>query len=125
LLAVVPVTVNAISSQATPSADRSDRFTRAPGVRVEALAGDGGDEWVAFSALSGETHLINETSAAIVDLLDEEVPASIDSIVDRIVGETGLPHDEVRLLLADAWELLLHGGLIRAVTVTDHHGPAP
>jgi len=94
-------------------------------VRVEALAGDGGDEWVAFSALSGETHLINETSAAIVDLLDEEVPASIDSIVDRIVGETGLPHDEVRLLLADAWELLLHGGLIRAVTVTDHHGPAP
>jgi len=125
LLAVVPVTVNAISSQATPSADRSDRFTRAPGVQVEALAGDGGDEWVAFSALSGETHLINETSAAIVDLLDEEVPASIDSIVDRIVGETGLPHDEVRLLLADAWELLLHGGLIRAVTVTDHHGPAP
>ena len=125
MLAVVPVTVNAISSQATPSADRSDRFTRAPGVQVEALAGDGGDEWVAFSALSGETHLINETSAAIVDLLDEEVPASIDSIVDRIVGETGLPHDEVRLLLADAWELLLHGGLIRAVTVTDHHGPAP
>jgi len=125
LLAVVPVTVNAISSQATPSADRSDRFTRAPGVQVEALAGDGGDEWVAFSALSGETHLINETSAAIVDLLDEEVPASIDSIVDRIVGETGLPHDEVRLLLADAWELLLHGGLIRAVTVTDHHGAAP
>jgi len=125
LLAFIPVTVNAINSQATPSADRSNRFTRAPGVRVEVLGGDSGDEWVAFSALSGETHLINETSAAIVDLLDEEVPASADSIVDRIACETGLLHDEVGLLLVDAWDLLLLGGLIRAVVVPDHHGPAP
>lgn len=84
-------------------------FLRAPGVLIEALD----DTWVVFSALSGETHLLNDSSVALLDLLSPEMPRTHDSICAALAEDTGLPHIEVESLIQGAWEMLITGGLVR------------
>jgi PqqD family protein of HPr-rel-A system len=88
----------------------SARFVRAPGVLIEPV---GSVDWAVFSALSGESHLLNETSAVVLELLEEQQPLSADRIVAVLAEDTGLPREEVAATIASSWETLLQAGLIR------------
>lgn len=86
-------------------------YVRAPGSLIEPI----GDSWVAFSALSGETHLLNDTSVAILDLLSPEQPTSHEAVCAELTSASGLDQCEVEHLLAGMWETFLKAGLARRV----------
>lgn len=84
-------------------------FIRAPGVLLEPL-----DEgWAAFSSLSGESHLLNDESAAIVEGLDLVQPLSASAVCKSLAQDCGLPPAEVEQAIGTAWEQLIEAGLIR------------
>ncbi len=84
-------------------------FIRAPGVRVRAL----GEGWVAFSALSGETHLLNAESVAVLEALQVDVATDEATVVQRLAEEYGVPPQELADTLAVAWPQLQEAGLVR------------
>jgi PqqD family protein of HPr-rel-A system len=84
-------------------------FLRAPGVRVRPL----GTGWVAYSALSRESHLLNDESVAVLDELDESTPRSAREIAERLSEPAGLPALELEAILGPAWGSLAEVGLIR------------
>ena len=79
-----------------------------PGVRLEAL----GQDWVAFSALSGETHQLNPEAAAVLELLAAG-PLSESALCAALAADTGVDATEIQILLRDAWSMLESAGLIR------------
>ncbi len=88
-------------------------YVRAPGVQVEAI----GDTWGAFSTLSGETHLLNASSVAILDMLFPEQPISHESVCNELMVESGLGRSAVEQLLLGTWETFIRAGLVRQVMV--------
>ena len=84
-------------------------YVRAPGVLVEALDGI----WGAYSALSGETHLLNNESAAIVEALELARPLSAAAVCELLARDCGLAPDEIEQTIGAAWEQLIEAGLIR------------
>jgi hypothetical protein len=88
-------------------------FTRADGVLVAAV----GQLWVAFSAATGETSLINDESAAILELL-ELGPATTASICFALRAEDDGPLDSMTEQIDECWPQLLGAGLVR------EHDPA-
>lgn len=89
-------------------------FARVPGLRVEAVGG----AWAAFSPASGETLLLNDTSAAILEVLADG-PLATSAVAERLAADAGVPHGEVAALIADHWPQLVEAGLVRQA------GPAP
>lgn len=85
------------------------RFVRAPGVRVEPV----GLAWAGYSGLSGETHLLNDESAAIVDALDEAIPRSLAEVCRSLADDCGVPALEIERSIGAAWRQLDASGLIR------------
>lgn len=84
-------------------------YLRAPGVRFAQL----GDAWVAFSPLSGETHLLNTESVALVETLDLQEPRTPEAAAQLLAADSGFSPEEMSELLRDAWPTLLQAGLIR------------
>ena len=84
-------------------------FIRAPGVLLEPLV----EGWAAFSSLSGESHLLNDESAAIVEALDLVQPLSSSAICKSLAQDCGMPTAEVERAIGSAWEQLIEAGLIR------------
>lgn len=80
----------------------------APGTRLEAL----GEGWLAFSALSGETHRLNPEAAAVLDLL---ATGSMDEshLCALLAAETGADAETIRATLHEVWPSLEAAGLIR------------
>ena len=81
-----------------------------PGVRVEAI----GDVWAAFSPVSGETILLNDTSAAILEVLAEGAQ-DLAFVAEVLARQVALPRAEVSALLREHWPKLLQAGLVRPV----------
>jgi len=90
-------------------------FERAPGLRVEAL----GASWVAFSSRSGETVVLNDAAAAILELLAIG-PAAPDAIASQLANETSTPLPQMTEMVLQCWPGLLDAGVIQAV----RHWPA-
>ena len=84
-------------------------FLRAPGVLTAPL----GDAWVVYSGLSGESHLVNDESLAVVDALDELQPRSTPDVSATLAAECGMPSTVIDATLAPSWGSLLESGLIR------------
>lgn len=89
------------------------RFAPAPGLLIESL----GDGWAAFSPLSGETMLLNDESAAIIELLSER-PLDRNSLCMALSVDTGIEAHELGARIDDALPRLLEGGLIVALTAS-------
>ncbi len=97
-------------------------YLRAPGVWVAPLGEDG---FAAYSALSGESHVVNHESVAVLEALDPLMPMSAASVCQRLAHEHGLAADELEDALAMAWESLISAGLVRlAPTGTGSSAPA-
>lgn len=85
------------------------RYLKAPGVLFESI----GEGWVAFSPLSGETHLLNSETVAVVETLDVLHPLSALEVAERLADDSGTAPDELVELLEGAWAMLLQAGLVR------------
>ena len=87
----------------------SAAYRRAPGVRVAALDDD---SFAAFSALSGETHIVNAESVALLDCLDEHTAADEHTLAERLAVQHDLVAEAVQHALRLAWPSLLRAGLV-------------
>jgi PqqD family protein of HPr-rel-A system len=87
---------------------------------LSAVAGvlleDLGTQFAAFSPLSGASHLLNETSAAVLDLVREHDagPGVTElAVVDALSEEAGMAPGQVVSLVEPHWNTLVAAGLIR------------
>lgn len=81
---------------------------RAPGVLTEPL----GDGWVVYSALSGETHLVNDESVEVLNALDEHLPRTTTEVAGHLAALFEVDAAELESTLAGSWTALVEGGLI-------------
>jgi PqqD family protein of HPr-rel-A system len=72
-----------------------------------------GNAWAAYSAHSGETHLMNHEGAALLEAL-LETPRTLAAVAELLAGEVGVPPAGILPLLADAAIEFQSAGLIRA-----------
>lgn len=84
-------------------------YTRAPGVLLQEL----GSAWAAYSAIAGSSHLLNNSGAAVLDVLAESGPSSGDEVAVVLSEEVGVPLEEVMASLAEVWAQLEQAGLVR------------
>ena len=85
------------------------RYLRAPGVLTAAL----GEGWVVFSSLSGETHLVNGESVAVLEALETDVPQSAVEVCETLAHDYELAATELLVTLAGSWGPMVEAGLIR------------
>lgn len=85
-------------------------YARVPDIRIEAI----GDLWAAFSPASGETMLLNDTCAAILEILSHG-PTDEAGICAAIATDSGLAEPEVASRLADSWRGLIDAGLLHLI----------
>ncbi len=81
---------------------------RAPGVLTEPL----GDGWVVYSALSGETHLVNDESVEVLNALDERLPRSTAEVCRNLAALFEVDVAELEATLSGSWAALVEAGLI-------------
>jgi PqqD family protein of HPr-rel-A system len=82
---------------------------RVPGVALEPI----GNTWAAFSPLSGETHLLNDSSAAMLECLSEERPKHVDVLCAELAALSGMTTADVADICATSWSSLVQAGVIR------------
>jgi PqqD family protein of HPr-rel-A system len=82
-------------------------FARAPGLRVEPI----GQGWVAFSPRSGETVLLNNEAAALLEVLAEQ-PATLDSLCATVAQDADLAEPEIRSRVDESWQQFVQAGLV-------------
>jgi PqqD family protein of HPr-rel-A system len=88
------------------------RYQRIPGSLIEDL----GNMWAALSPASGETHLLNDESALVLECLAELGPATAAELAKEMAPDTGMSADDVERRLAFGWASLLEAGLVRALS---------
>jgi PqqD family protein of HPr-rel-A system len=83
-------------------------YGRAEGVLVAPM----GHLWAAFSPNSGETMLLNDEGAAILELL-EAGPLNSDAVCEALAADSGLPVDTLTDPVRASWPRLMEAGLVR------------
>jgi hypothetical protein len=83
-------------------------FTRTPGTSLAALE----DHWVAHSALSNSSHVINEECAAMLRLTPEGSPLPDHAICQLLADEFQEPAEDIACAVAQTWDLLVDVGLL-------------
>jgi len=73
-----------------------------------------GEQWVAYSPRSGESHLLNDECAAILEVL-AEAPGTPESVCETLRMDWQIDGPQVQDLVTGAWSTLLEAGLIYAV----------
>ena len=86
------------------------RFARVDGALVESV----GRLWVAYSPLTGETALLNDESAAILEIL-EPGPAGTARVCEQLSADSGLASDALAPIVEASWGSLMDAGLVRAL----------
>jgi hypothetical protein len=84
-----------------------ERYGRADGVLIEPL----GHLWAAFSPLSRETTLLNDESAAILEVL-ESGASDTSGICAVLAQDSGLESQSFVAAVAGGWPRLLEAGLV-------------
>lgn len=87
------------------------RYLPIAGVRVEPA----GDQWAAWSPASGETHVLNDESAAVLELLAELGSLTTDQAAQLLAEETGIDLATLRAGVELAWLPLEWAGFVRRV----------
>ncbi len=84
------------------------RYARTEGALVEAV----GPVWAAFSATTGETSLLNDESAAILEILAMG-PAPSHLVCDMLASDSGGTAESLSDLVEQCWLQLIDAGLVR------------
>ena len=91
-------------------------YRLAEGVQIAPLD----NVWVAFSAVAGDTLMLNTEAAAILELLADG-PADAAQVALAMADETGSDVAEVSIALLHVWEQLLAAGLVEASAAPEHN----
>jgi PqqD family protein of HPr-rel-A system len=83
-------------------------YARVDGVIVEPM----GHLWAAFSPLTGETVLLNDESAAMLEVL-QDGPGDSDSLSTALAADSDADRVVVRDLIDNSWYHLISAGLVR------------
>ena len=83
------------------------RFARVDGVLVEPL----GHLWAAFSPASGETALLNDESAAVLELL-ESGPSDTEAVASRLAIDCDVGAASLSEVVESTWPRLIEAGLV-------------
>ena len=83
-------------------------YRRVDGVVVEPV----GHLWAAFSPATGETTLLNDESASILEVLGSEVMGTTE-ICACLAADSGLPSDSLTEVVRASWPRLVEAGLVR------------
>lgn len=94
------------------------RYQAVPGTCVEDL----GEVWAAYSPASGETHLINNESAVLIEWLQASGPADSRQAALALSDDVGVAPEVLTQTIDVCWIALLVAGLVRRV---DDHGYSP
>ena len=84
-------------------------YARVAGVVVEPLD----VFWAAFSPASGQTHLLNDASAAILEVLADGA-CTADEVAAQLAADSGETLATVAAALAGCWPVLVDCGLVAA-----------
>lgn len=90
----------------------------APGLRLQSL----GEAWVAFSALSGETHQLNDEAALVLDML-RTGPMQEAALCTALAADTGEDAAAIQATLSSVWPTLEAAGLVCLVHQPAGHLP--
>jgi PqqD family protein of HPr-rel-A system len=82
-------------------------YARRSGVELELL----GQVWVAYSAATGETALLNDESAAILELLDAGADTTL-KISSVLAEDCGVDPGALAETIEKCWPRLLEAGLV-------------
>ena len=93
-------------------------FERIDGILLEPL----GEVWAAFSPANGETTLLNNESAAILEVL-QTGPSEEGAVCAALAQDCGLPVAEVAPIVTGHWRHLIEAGLVRVIG-GEHVAPA-
>ncbi|HOM14834.1 MAG TPA: HPr-rel-A system PqqD family peptide chaperone [Rubrivivax sp.] len=66
-----------------------------------------------YSPASGQTHLLNDESAAVLELLGLHDGMSPTMICAALAADSGAAASEIEQVMGAAWQLLVDTGLIR------------
>lgn len=86
------------------------RYARVVGSQIEAIGG----YWAAYSPLTGETAVLNDESAAILEIL-EAGPADTQQLCKELATDSGQPAEALEKLVDAAWITLREAGLVMQV----------
>ena len=70
-----------------------------------------GATWVVFSPLSGETMVLNNESAAILEVLRDQ-PGDLAAVCDALTADVSLEPAELARTIGSSWTQLIEAGLI-------------
>lgn len=84
-----------------------ERYLRCEGVLVEPV----GHLWAAFSPWSGETALLNDESASILEVL-QSGPCDTRSVCSMLAADSGLDADSLVDIVEMGWLRLNETGLV-------------
>ncbi len=70
-----------------------------------------GEVWVVYSPLSGETMVINNETAAILEVLRER-PGSLASVCEELAVEVEMEPADLANTIAGTWAQIVEAGLI-------------
>lgn len=84
------------------------RFARVPGILLEPI----GHVWAAFSPASGETILLNDESAAILEVLQSGA-ASAAEVCLALSDDSGQSVDQLMPFVDSCWPRLIEAGLVQ------------
>lgn len=90
------------------------RYARVAGILVEPVA----HLWAAFSPATGETALLNDESASILEVL-ESGPADTPSICAALALDSDSAPESMHDLIAVCWPKLVSAGLVRELRADD------
>lgn len=85
-----------------------NRYARRDGVLIEPV----GHVWAAYSPATGETSLLNDESASILEILSLGA-ASTESVCMSLAADTGLAVDALTEIVEACWPRLIEAGLAR------------
>lgn len=93
-------------------------YGRRDGIAVEPV----GDFWAAFSPVSGESILLNDESAAILEVLAEG-PATTEQVAAQLALDTGDAAADLHDLVDGCWQTLIDSGLVQRLPAEPQAGP--
>jgi PqqD family protein of HPr-rel-A system len=79
--------------------------------------------WAAFSPLSGETTVLNDEGASILEVLAEG-PQSLDGLCASLASDTGQAPDELVPIIDACWPRLIDAGLVRRLVDASAAAPS-
>lgn len=83
-------------------------YRLADGVLIEPL----GEVWAAYSPASGETAMLNDEAAAILETL-RDGPGDPGTVAVTLAADCGVPAAELLPLLEQHWQQLVARGFLR------------